>query len=219
MIDFTRQRRSIIFMRLLSFISLLFVVTLAGCAQQTSTNAKSFIDPAWNGARVSSVLIEVQQADLNERDAIERASVAALNEAGIRATPSIDIFLPTRTYSASERKKLARDSGASAILIVTPTGKQIDRTYTQPSRVRPYGGFGWGSGGYSGVGLGVGVGSGLLLQEPVASYRAILAPLSDDKTIWVGDFTTQGPTGMSFTTVGKRFANYLVRQLRNDGMI
>lgn len=205
-------------MRLKSLV-LLIALFLPACAQQTSTNAKSFIDPAWNGARVSSILIEVQQTDLGERDAIERASVAALNEAGIRAVPSLDIFLPTRTYTAKERKTLAQQTGVSAILIVTPTGKHIDRTYTPPSGPRPYGGFGWGSGGSRYGGVGIGIDTGLLREEPVARYRAILAPLSDDKTIWVGDFTTQGPTGMSFSTVGKRFANYLVRQLRADGMI
>ncbi len=198
---------------------MILVVMLAGCAQQTATKGKSFIDPAWNGARVTSILIEVQQADLQERDAIERASVAALNEAGIRAVPSIDVFLPTRTYTAAERKKLARDTGVDAILIVTPTGRAIDRTYTPPSGPRPYGGFGWGSGGYRYTGVGIGIDTGLLLEEPVATYNAILAPLSTDKTIWVGDFTTKGPTGMSFSTVGARFANYLVRQLKSDGMI
>lgn len=198
---------------------LICALALAGCAQQTSTNAKSFIDPAWGGGRAASILIEVQQADLRERDAIERASVAALNNDGIRAVASVDIFLPTRTYTAAERKKLARESGADHILIVTPTSKHVEHSYTPPMGPRPYGGFGWGSGGYRYSTVGIGIDTGLHRREPVATYRAILAPLSNDKTIWVGDFVTQGPTGMSFTRVGERFANYLVRQLRTDGMI
>lgn len=195
------------------------LLALAGCAQQTSTNAKSFIDPAWDGARASAILIEAQQADLRERDAIERASVAALNKDGVRAIASMDIFLPTRTYSPSERKKLARESGADHILIVTPTSKHVEHSYSPPMGPRPYGGFGWGSGGAHYSTVGIGIDTGFHRREPVATYRAILAPLSNDKTIWVGDFVTQGPTGMSFSRVGERFANYLVRQLRADGMI
>jgi hypothetical protein len=195
------------------------ILLLGGCAQQTSSNATSFIDPAWDGGRASSILIEVQQASLREREAIERASVEALAKQGIAATASIDIFLPTRTYSAAERKKLARNSGSNHVLIITQTDKNIEHSYTPPMRARPYGGFGWGSGGYHYGGVGIGIDTGLHRAEPIATYRAILAPLSTDKTIWVGDFVTQGPTGMSFTRVGERFANYLVRQLQADGMI
>ncbi len=195
------------------------VLLLGGCAQQTSSYATSFIDPVWDGVRASSILVEVRQADLREREAIERASVEALAQQGITATASIDIFLPTRTYSATERKKLTQNLRADHILIITQTAKNIEHSYTPPMRARPYGGFGWGSGGYHYGGVGIGIDTGLHRAEPIATYRAILAPLSTDKTIWVGDFVTQGPTGMSFTRVGERFANYLVRQLQADGMI
>lgn len=200
-------------------LALFSVLALAGCAQQTSTNAKSFIDPAWNGARATSILIEAQDTDLRERDAIERAAADALNKDGIRAIPSIDIFLPTRTYSANDRKKLARQSGADHILIVTPTSRHVEHSYTPPMGPRPYGGFGWGSGGYRHSTVGIGIDTGLHRAEPLITYRAILAPLSNDKTIWVGDFVSRGPTGMSYARVGERFANYLVRRLRADGMI
>lgn len=197
-------------------LMMLAVPILAAC-QTTNTNAASFVDPAWDGRRAGFVLVEVRQADLRERAAIEHASVAALREAGIGAAASMDIFLPTRTYSASERRQLARSSGADSVITIEPTGKTIERDYTPPAR--PYGGFGWGSGGYRYSTVGVGIDTGLLREEPVATYRASLAPLGDEKIIWVGDFVTRGPTGMRFDIVGERFARYLVRQLKQDGMI
>lgn len=198
---------------------LVAVAFLSGCAQTTSSNAQSFIDPAWKGERYPAVLVEVKSNDLRERSAIERSAVGALNEAGVFAVAGMDVFLPTRTYTASERRNLARSQHVSAVITIEPGRKTIERSYTPPMKHYPYGGFGWGSGGHSAVGVGVGLDTGLLLEEPIVTYSVSLAPLSTEKIVWVGDFATRGPTGMDFNTVGKRFAGYLVRRLQDDGMI
>ena len=195
----------------------LVALTISACAQTTMTKGDSFIDPGWNGVQAKSILIEVVNAPLNERKAIEDATVIAMAKQNVRAVASYTILMPTRDYSPNDRQKLLGNSALETHLTITPYDRDIIQHYTPPSR--PYGTVGVGSGGYTGVGFGIDFGGGLLREEPIIRYQTDLSVIKDNQKIWTSDYSTRGPTGMSFETIGKRFAKEITGKLVRDGMI
>jgi hypothetical protein len=204
-------------MFLKSIGSLCLVLFLSACAQTTITNGDSFIDPGWNGVKAKSMVVEVINAPLNERTAIENAMVQSLNKRNIRAVASHTILMPTRDYSNSKRQEILANSSYETHLTITPYNRDIIEHYTPPTR--PFGTIGIGSGGYTSIGMGVGFGGGLHREEPIISYQTDLSVIKDNHKIWTSDYETRGPTGMSFKTIGKRFAIEITKKLAADGVI
>lgn len=204
-------------MRFIVLTISLFLV--AACAQTTATQGTSFVDPGWNGAPARSIFVEVQNAPLNERTAIENKVVETLGKNGVRAMPSHALFLPTRDYGMQQRQDMLKGSDYETHLIIRPIDKDIETHYTPPEPA-PFGTFGYGSHGWSsGVGVGFGINSGLYREEPIVTYNARLSIIKQDKTIWTGDFATRGASGMDFTQVGKWFGQAIVDRLTADGLI
>ena len=200
------------------FLSFLSFVLLGACTQTTITDGSSFIDPGWNGVSANSMLVEVQDASLGERQAIENSVVTILRETGLRAETSLTFFPPTRDFSPSERQQRIRESGYETHLVIRPYDHDVVSYYTPPA-TRPFGEAHYGSGGWGGIGVGINFDRGYRYDEPVIRYRSDLYVVKDDHKIWTGDYSTRGVDGMSYETVGKRFGKELVERLQRDGMI
>lgn len=204
-------------MRYMTLFLLAGLAVLSACAQTTMTRGSSFTDPGWNGAPARSVIVDVQNAPLNERTAIENSVVSELAKAGIRAAPSHQLFLPTRDYGLDERRDILTETGYETHLVIRPFDRDIERHYTPPEP-EPFGAFGYGTYGW-GTGIGVGINSGLYREEPIVSYASELFIIAQNRKIWTGDYRTRGASGMTFTEVGNRFGRYIVDKLRADGLI
>lgn len=215
------------------FVASLIVVSalaLSSCAAQTSTRATSTIDPAYQGVTFNAFVVEVESG-LQERDIIERRAVAGLNNSGITAQPSLDILPATREYSQATRKRKISATGMQALLVITPADKRMLEEYIPPSYYSPYRGrrphstvFGGYGGGYGGGGFGIGMGygfyePGMLYREPQADYIASLYTLPNFNRAWTSEFTVTGTNGMDYNDVAGRFADVLIKRLKQDGVI
>jgi hypothetical protein len=207
-----------------------FALTLSACASQTSTRATSIIDPAYQGVMFNALVVEVESG-LQERDIIERRAVAGLNNSGINAQPSLDILPATREYAQATRKRKISATGMQALLVITPADKRMLEEYIPPTYYNPYRGrrahsnvFGGYGGGYGGGGFGIGMGygiyePGMLYREPQADYIASIYTLPNFDRAWTSEFSVTGTNGMDYNDVAGRFADVLIKRLRQDGMI
>lgn len=203
-------------MRFLIIISMLFLVT--ACAQVTRSSGGSFTDPAFRGAAFTSIIVDARTDNLAERQAIENSAANTLETAGVKTGVSIDIVPPTRRTGETSRRRAIMNTGAASVLEIIPHEKQIVRDYVPGShfnnyynrrhwdrRYRDYDPF------YDEPPL--------ILEEPEGRYEATLYTLPNYDIVWTADFTTRGPTGMSFENVGANFARELVERMANDGII
>lgn len=201
-------------------------LSLSACAAQTSTRATSTIDPAYQGVMFSALVVEVESG-LQERDIIERRAVASLNNSGITAQPSLDILPVTREYAQATRKRKIAATGMQALLVITPADKRMLEEYIPPSYYNPYRGRRAHSnvfGGYGGGGFGVGVGygiyePGMIYREPQADYIASIYTLPNFDRAWTSEFSVTGTNGMDYNDIAGRFADVLIKRLKQDGMI
>ena len=109
------------------------LLLLSACGRTTSSNATSFVDLSFSSAQAPShIFVSAERAGLEEQDAIEQGLVTALIETELKATKGSLIYLPTRTYSDKEKRKLAIETGAQAVLLITPEDKDVHEVYTQP---------------------------------------------------------------------------------------
>lgn len=208
-------------------IMLVVLLALGGCAQQTSTRATSYTDPAFRNVMFSTLAVEAE-AGLQEREIIERTAAARLNGAGVATLASLDIMPPTRNYSPATRKRQMINSGMQGLLVVTPADKRVIEDYIPGSRMgpgfMPYAGYGrFGRRDYVGIGTGMHFGGyydpGIILREPQAGYVASIYSLPQFDRVWTAEFSVRGANGMDFNAVAGRFAEILVRRLAEDGLI
>jgi len=204
--------------------AVLLAFALTACGPATQTRGVSYIDPDYRDRRFESVVVEADKDNLQERTALEHAAVKELRERGIDAVASLDLVPPTRTYSAAKLRSVLRASGKQALLTIATSDKRLVEDYVPPSpsyydrrrnRFPVHYGVGVGT---SGIGYDGFVG-GMVLHEPEAQYDVTLYALPSMNKSWTGGFTTRGPDGMSFETVGASFAGQLVDRLAADNMI
>ncbi len=200
---------------------MILVFFLAACAQVTATRGTGYIDPAYRGAAFSSLVIDARVNGLAEREAIERNAVMEAQRIGVPATASIDIVPPTRDTGEQARKRKIMNTGAAAVLEIHPREKQIVRDYVPGSRYR-HGSWhhrGWRHDRHGYDDPFFYDDPPMISEEPQARYEAVLFTLPHYRKAWAGDFTTRGPTGMSFDEVAGNFGREVIEQLAADGMI
>ncbi|MGB4107165.1 MAG: hypothetical protein WBK55_05145 [Alphaproteobacteria bacterium] len=196
------------------------VLFLAACAQVTATRGTGFIDPAYRDVAFSSLVIDARVSSLAEREAIERSAVMEAQRIGVPATASIDVLPLTRNTGEQARKRKIMNTGAAAVLEIHPREKQIVRNYVPGSRYR-HGSWhhrGWRPDRHHHDPFFYDD-PPMILEEPEARYEAVLFTLPHYRKAWAGDFTTRGPTGMSFEEVGGNFGREVTERLAADGMI
>ncbi|GEM_PF-1201026 len=226
------------------------LLLLSACGRTTSSNATSFVDPSFSTAQAPShIFVSAERAGLKEQDAIEQGLVTALIETGLKATKGSHIYLPTRSYSDKEKRNLAIETGAQAVLLITPEDKDVHEVYTQPDefgyahdpfyrdhRYSPTYGYGpydpyyygprtrVGAYGGSRSGVSVGVGfpigyGGTLYREPEAKYRAELYLLPQFSRVWVAEFSIRGPDGMGWNNLARRLGDVMLKKMGEDGVV
>lgn len=195
---------------------------VAACAPLITTSGSSATDPAYRGGVFRTLAVEAE-AGLQEREAIERSAITALQQSGVAARASLDIIPPTREYGQAGRRRAMIATGAQGLLVITPGRKQVIEDYIPPSYFPRYGGyghyhphdrfgdrFGFGAGFYE---------PGTILRQPQANYAASIYALPGFERVWTAELTTRGTYDMDFNTLGARFAEGLVARLVQDGMI
>lgn len=200
------------------FVAFCALLSLAACAQVTRTSGAGVVDPGYHGAVFSSLVIDAR-AGMAERDAIERSAAAEASRIGVTAYPSIDIVPPTRDKGEAQRRRDIMNTGAAAVLEIHPLQKQIVRDYIEGNHRyyrRHWDRHRWHDRYYDPFYYDE---PPLILEEPEARYEAVLYTLPHYNKAWAGEFTTRGPTGMSFVSVGANFGREIIERLAAGGMM
>jgi hypothetical protein len=206
--------------RLFLTLCLMTPAILASCAPTTRTTGASFTDPAYQGQVFTSLIVEADRAGLQERQAIENATVQTLHQAGINARTSLEILPPTRNYNdAAVRQALSR-TGAQGVIEIIPADKQIHQEYFPPTYHAgiAHGRYGTGFGGGMVFGPGY-YDPGFVVNEPRVTYNVTLYAFPGYRKVWTGEFRTDGAGGMDYGDVGAHFGSALVQRLQQDGVI
>jgi hypothetical protein len=202
---------------LLAFSAL---IVLAACAQVTATRGATFVDPAWQGTRLNSIVVDTRSGTLGERQAIETSAVATLQRTGASAIPGMNVVPPTRDTGETARRRKIMNTGAQAVLEIEPREHQIVESYmpgTQYRDMRRHHRYGFDRDAYWDDPFYYD--PPLVLQEPEIRFEATLYSLPHYDKIWTADITTRGPTGMSYDEVAANFGRELVERLAKDGLV
>lgn len=215
-------------MKILFPIFALFL--LVSCTRTTLTKSDSYTDPAFGAKRISSFLVSAENMKLSEQEALEQEVAKSLGTYNVGTVLGRELYIPTRRYGDEEKRQIAIGTNTEAILLISPQGRDIHNIHTYPDRSSPRVRVGGYTGSSSGVGIGVGfpigVGvdeggfiGGTHFREPEAFYKAEIYLLPNFERIWIAEFSTRGPDGMSWTRLAERFGNEMVKKLNEDGLI
>jgi len=183
-----------------------------GCA---TTKIDSVKDPAANGKVYRNFLIAGNFNDLAERKTAEIAFASAFSNQGINAVPSVNVLLPTRTYSDEEAAKTVKDQGFDAVLTITLTKEYVDQSvvpgssstdcttdkktgkthcYTTDTPPR-------------------------VVNEPRIKCDLSLTDVATDKNVWVANTLTAGGEGTGFSTMMDSMAKQALSKLNQEGLV
>jgi PBP1b-binding outer membrane lipoprotein LpoB len=112
-------------------ISIVYIVLVTSCAGTSSTKTviSSFKDPEYAASSLGKIMILVPFEDLALRKQAEHTMATKINQSGAIAVPSMEILLPTRTYSEHEALTVIHENNIDRILIVSLRDTQSHRFY------------------------------------------------------------------------------------------
>jgi len=125
-------------MRIFKTFYLLPILLAIACGSMgVRTDAHSFKDPVCGTKNIRKILVYANVKDMQYRDVIESKIVNYFVKWNYNcvAVRSIDIVMPTRTYSTQELQKLFKENSIDAILTFTVTNlgyTQHQMTIDQP---------------------------------------------------------------------------------------
>lgn len=94
----------------------LLVTPFSMAALSEKTEVVSLRDPGFPDREIKKVLVWYNTDDLFMECKTEKLIVENLKKQNIDATPCVDLFIPTRQYSAIEMKKTLGDKGVDSII-------------------------------------------------------------------------------------------------------
>ncbi len=127
--------------------------------------------------------------------------------------PAHTVLFPGRTYSADELRRILREHGIDATLVVSPTAAGVSETYVPPTMVTSC--TTWSST-TSCSSRAVGGGT---LKSPWASYAARMYDASTGEVVWIATSSTNGSFLSDASSLISSMAAETVRKLRGDRLI
>ncbi len=190
------------------------LLLIVGCA---TTNLTSFRDPEFAGKNLHKILVVVPFSDLESRQTAETAFVNRFAGYGVEAVPSMQMLMPTRTYTNEELAKILFENKVEGVLIVKLTDVSSTQTYVpQSSSTYGQGTLSGNTINYSSQTYSYG---GYYISKPRVRFELQLFDVSSGKVAWVGTSLTRGNAYARFKTLINSLAGSAVRQLVQDGLV
>lgn len=205
-----------------NLITLLCLILLTAC--NATTRMSGFVDPKYkNDFQTNNILVAGIGMSLEEQRALEDSFATAFSPYNVSILSGLEVFPPTRDFSNKDVVKIAKQSGADTILLVSSDDRAIDESYVPPtyhpgtstSYVSGYGNYatintyhspGYTTGGYT-------------LDKPKMSVSAVLINTKNKDKIWTGDGISSGNAFANFTDLINNTAKTTVNELAKESLI
>lgn len=196
------------------FVLFIWILFIGGCA---STSMTSFRDPSFATKTFHKILVVAPFADMESKTKAEGAFVKRLAKYSAEGIPSIQVFMPTRTYTNEELLKLLSENMIDGVLLVTLTDAYTKQAYV-PASSSTYGQatLTGNTVNYSAHTQQYG---GYYISKPRVRYEMRLYDVLTGNTAWVATSLTRGNAFASFDTLIGSLADTAVDKLRDDGLL
>jgi len=200
---------------------LLFFFLLTACA---ATRLSGVVDPSYrDNFQVNKIIVVGSGMPIDEQKVLEKIFDQSFAKYDVEVLRGLEVFPPTRDSSDQDAFKIARNEGADTILIVSTSGRDVSKTYIQPtyypgtstSYISGYGNFatvntyttpGYTTGGYN-------------IRKPSMNVNVYLKNVKNKETIWVAEGLSSGNAFASFADLTISVAKTSVKELANEGLI
>ncbi len=193
---------------------LLFFAIFSSCAK---TSITSFKDPQITNDKLKRILVIGTNLTLPSRQKLEERAVIKLSDNGITGISSIELFLPTRSYTESEVLAILEQNNIDALLILELSDAYSQQVYIPES--------------YSSSSKGTVVGNqvnintttykhgGYYLNKPRVFFNLKLISAKNGSTLWIGNSKTAGNAFADEDVLFDSLSESAVKQLHQDGII
>jgi hypothetical protein len=211
--------------RWISFLSLILMALLLVSCGTTVQMTGTWKAPGVGTPGYHNILVASLSPNVGARETIETQLVGALQQNGVTAGRSLDIFPPGFDYRDNASKATSiqkiRAAGYTAVLTASLINKESERRYVPGSMMyAPYPAYGWYGNfwGYYGYMYGNVYTPGYYTTDKTYFLENNLYDLTqDDKLIWSGQSETYNPN--SLQSFAKAYAKTVTRSLRDAGLL
>jgi len=205
-------------------ISILFLglVTSESTYARRSTTQESFTDPDYKNYRPKNVVLIVISEDTEVRLEIEKRMTKVLAENGLTVARHVELFPPTREWTAEAQMEIYAREKIEAELIITvgASSASIIPMATQThSSSNAYGSYN--SGNFNTTGSGSSTSYNLVKANSNASFSAVLLDVNANRVAWYSDIFTKAQGTMYVGAKGdaKAVAKAVSEGLTENGHI
>jgi hypothetical protein len=193
------------------------------CAPSTKITA-SWKNPKMNDQHVNSILVTALTDKTNNRETVEASLTNALQDAGLRATKSMEVLPPTFTGDdLPDRKELLdkiKNAGVDGILTVALIDEETENRYvpgnygySPVTRFAYYGRF-WG---YYSTWIPTLHSPGYYREDKTYFIETNLYDAKTEELIWSAQSETYNPS--SLTGFSTEFSKIVLTKLQQDGVL
>jgi hypothetical protein len=182
----------------------------------------SFRDPAYRNQAFDHVLVHANIRDLEWRSAIESQLVYSLRMRGVRATRSMSVLYPTRTYSDSAALAVVESNGIDGYLLVTigDLGEEaVHIPITGPATTTEGTAYQIGNGAQYREVTRTTPGTAVHGSKPWAYFTSEVYDTRSGDKAWIATSMTSGDVFSTLRTVVDSYCNEVAKQMTFEGVV
>lgn len=210
------------------FLAVVFSILVTGLVTSESTHAlrstnhESFTDPDYKNYQPKSVVLVVMSEDAEVRQEIEKRMTKGLEENGLTVVRYVELFPPTREWTAEAQLEIYTKEKIEAELIVTVGASSASiiplATQTHTSS-NVYGNYN--SGNFNATGSSSSTSYNVVGAKSKASFSAVLLDVNANRVAWYSDIFTKASGTLFVSTKGdaKAVSKAVIQGLTESGHI
>ncbi len=179
--------------------------------KSASTQITSFKDPAYNNIQVKKMMVLAYGMSLNSRAQTERRFFKGrFAKTTTEVIPSVDILMPTRSYTDDEINELIKQNNIDAVLIVSLVNTSSSQTYipeVTTGTINLYGNTGYFSANTFG---------GYYVSSPNAAFELKLFDPVNGNCMWIASANSYGKRLSEFFNLVDSLAIQTVKTFIQD---
>lgn len=194
----------------------IFLCFIISCAR-VRTDLTSVKDPISTNTNIRNLVVYAAFSDIETRQEVESGIASKLSEHAIEAIPSMQILLPTRTYTKEEISSVLEKNHIDSPLTVVLTDAYSTQTYIpQISTSHGQGTISGNAIDFSSTTYHTG---GFYLSKPIVRFTLKLFDLKQGSIVWIASTLTRGNAFANLNKLIDSLSSTAVEKLQEEGFI